>query len=131
MLLKSVEDNKKEISTLKHQLEKEVNERLGLEQRNAELNYKLMDARGGLQMAQSTLQSVQLSTDQLALKRQTAEGQIQHLTSENNNHISRISMLEIRLWEAEEKVQLATARRDDFVHKLQSQLENCQEVNLT
>lgn len=106
----------------------EAQERKALEQRNADLNSKLLEARKSLKETQSALQSVQLATEQLANKREQREAYLQQLISENNGNISKIAVLETKLRDAEEAASESTLRRDDFVHRLQDQLAECQEI---
>lgn len=128
-LQQKLSESHDELMRMSIKLDTELKEKRKMEQRNADLNSKLTDARQGLRDTQAALQSVQQATEQLTIKRDQRDVQLNRLLAENKAYDNRIYDLELKLRENESTVKSLMSSKDEVVEKLHAQLQQAQDAS--
>lgn len=128
-LQQKLSESHDELMRMSIKLDTELKDKRKMEQRNADLNSKLTDARQGLRDTQAALQSVQQATEQLTIKRDQRDVQMNRLLAENKAYDNRIYDLELKLRENESTIKSLMSSKDEVVEKLHIQLQQAQEAS--
>ncbi|RYH06179.1 hypothetical protein EON65_43210, partial [archaeon] len=129
-----------ENNMLRISLQGETSLRVQLEDRNHELNEKLMEAKEGLQETRNALLKVQQTTELMVSKRDERESQMNKMIQMSRQYEKRISELEGEAGKAEElgktqtllsNAKMMLIEKDETISDLKGQMHRAQQALVT